>query len=580
MRINGLNKSNHRRVLVLGDDDRSFLSVIRSLGRRGIEIHTGWCPPGSPALASRYIAENHEIRPYVQEDRSWIDDIRSILIDKPFDLVIPCSDKVIIPLRRGIEEISRHSLIYLLPDDIYRTVADKTRTTVLARSLGVPVPEEIEIQSKENALEAAEIFGFPIILKPVISFSEADPSMRNRVRTARSRAELGKIVETMLLGSRFIGQKFYEGNGTGIEILAHSGRILFAFQHLRIHEPVGGGGSSYRKSIPLDGNMLDAVEKMVSALDYTGVAMFEFKSDKDFRSWRLLEINGRFWGSLPLALACGADFPWYLYEMLINGRKDFDQDYSTGIYCRNLINDIGWNLSNLRNDRSDPKLNTIPLRLVAAEAINILTLRERSDTFVLDDPKPGFHQLAWLIRSVFERISEHVKIKCFQMGKTDARNLELMIPRLSKIHFVCKGNICRSPFAEYYARSVLPAEMEVSSSGYLEPAGRRPPPEAVRASEELGIDIIGHRSSIVDERVLTNQDVILVFDEKTYRKLSTRFPGTSARLFRIGSLADPSRPEIRDPFGEDLTEFRKIYGIIKRAIDRIGEIASGRPMSC
>ncbi len=42
------------KVLVLGEDTRSFLAVIRSLGRAGLSVHTAWCPLNSPALRSKY----------------------------------------------------------------------------------------------------------------------------------------------------------------------------------------------------------------------------------------------------------------------------------------------------------------------------------------------------------------------------------------------------------------------------------------------------------------------------------------------------------------------------------------------
>jgi hypothetical protein len=43
------------KALVLGSDNGSFLSVVRSLGRRGIEVHIGWCPAMAPAAGSRRI---------------------------------------------------------------------------------------------------------------------------------------------------------------------------------------------------------------------------------------------------------------------------------------------------------------------------------------------------------------------------------------------------------------------------------------------------------------------------------------------------------------------------------------------
>ena len=50
-----------RKVLVLGKSDSSFLTVIRSLGRQGIEVHIAWCPPIEVARRSRYVRVVHEL---------------------------------------------------------------------------------------------------------------------------------------------------------------------------------------------------------------------------------------------------------------------------------------------------------------------------------------------------------------------------------------------------------------------------------------------------------------------------------------------------------------------------------------
>src|SRR5581483_2233614 len=120
--------------------------------------------------------------------------------------------------------------------------------------------------------------------------------------------------------------------------------------HERVHEPLMGGGSSYRRSVAPDPELVAATERMLRALDYTGVAMVEFKKDKRTGAWIFIEINGRFWGSLPLAVACGADFPFWLAELLVGGRREFPKRYDLGVTCRNTTLDLEWLRDNLRAD--------------------------------------------------------------------------------------------------------------------------------------------------------------------------------------------------------------------------------------
>jgi len=60
------------KVLVLGQEDRAFLAVVRSLGRRGIDVHVAWCPSDAVALKSRYLTQRHALPRYTRDDSSWM----------------------------------------------------------------------------------------------------------------------------------------------------------------------------------------------------------------------------------------------------------------------------------------------------------------------------------------------------------------------------------------------------------------------------------------------------------------------------------------------------------------------------
>ena len=50
--------------------------------------------------------------------------------------------------------------------------------------------------------------------------------------------------------------------------------------------------------------------------------MFEFRVDNGSGAWALLEVNARPWGSLPLPVALGADFPYRWYRLLVEGDRN------------------------------------------------------------------------------------------------------------------------------------------------------------------------------------------------------------------------------------------------------------------
>ena len=90
--------------------------------------------------------------------------------------------------------------------------------------------------------------------------------------------------------------------------------------------------------------------------------------------------------------------------------------------------------------------------------------------------------------------------------------------------FVCWGNICRSPFAQYYAQKFLPESIEVLSCGYHTHDGRYCPYEAIAAAKKFGIDLTNHRSRVINENLVQNAQAIFVFDEKSHNKLLSLYP--------------------------------------------------------
>jgi predicted ATP-grasp superfamily ATP-dependent carboligase len=122
-------------------------------------------------------------------------------------------------------------------------------------------------------------------------------------------------------------QEYCAGAGDGVELLLHEGRPLAAFQHRRLREvPITGGASAFRESVPLDPLLLDYSTRLLRELRWTGLAMVEFKSSVG--GPRLMEINGRVWGSLPLAVRSGMDFP-----RLPRGRAGEEPEAGPGLDC-------------------------------------------------------------------------------------------------------------------------------------------------------------------------------------------------------------------------------------------------------
>src|SRR5215472_1331284 len=105
-----------RKVLVVGDDTRSFLVIVRSLGRRGITVHAAPANFRSPALRSRYISAIHCLPPWMGDDAGWLGAVERLLRAEHYDLVIPCNESMILPLQRQRAALSQFARL-AVPDD-------------------------------------------------------------------------------------------------------------------------------------------------------------------------------------------------------------------------------------------------------------------------------------------------------------------------------------------------------------------------------------------------------------------------------------------------------------------------------
>ena len=563
------------KVLVLGQEDRAFLAVVRSLGRRGIDVHVGWCAADAVALRSRYVARVHDLPPYAQGDDGWKSALVDLFRREAFDLVIPTNDTTIMPLQAHRAELEPHARLYLISDEAYAICFDKGRTHDFAQEHGVPVPRQMRITlpAAPGAIPADR--WYPLVVKPLASFTLDDLERKRFVRRVMRPADLARQLQHFAGAREVLVQEYFHGTGVGVELLAHEGEVLLAFQHLRVHERPSGGADSYRVSLPLRADMRDAAARMVRALRYTGVIMFEFRMNLDTGAWLLLEINGRFWASLPLCLHAGADFPWYLYRLLVRGERDVPQDYRIGVYCRNWQRDVLWARENLRATGDD----RVSLATLAGELTHTLTGRESSDTFVLDDPAPGIEDLRRLAARVGRRLwrSGHTAVWSVPpVRRLLAGRARDALRTARQILFVCKGNVCRSPFAEGYARAVLNHGVEVRSAGLAPKPSRGCPDLGIEAARALGVDLRGHRSTKLTEAMVREADAIFVFDYDGVRRLADRYPFARPKVFPVGLLMTDGPVEIRDPFGGIADDFSRTYGTIRRAIDTVAAPETAR----
>ena len=196
------------------------------------------------------------------------------------------------------------------------------------------------------------------------------------------------------------------GSGLGVFLLAWEGRTLAAFAHRRIREkPPPGGVSVYRESVAVAPELRTYSERLLERYRWRGAAMVEFKEDARTGTPYLMEVNGRFWGSLQLAIDAGVDFPAILVAAALGEPRPAIGAFREGIRCRWLWGDVDhliWMLRAPRHIRvAHPDL---PGRL-GALARFLVPWRpgDRFEVLRTTDPGPFLRESANWFRSVREK---------------------------------------------------------------------------------------------------------------------------------------------------------------------------------
>lgn len=323
------------RILITDAETRPALAVARSLGLDGHEVHVCSPMPAPLAGASRYVAATHLISSPLTDPEGYVNDLAALVRETGVAYVMPITDASSSVLLARREALAPAEVIGPSASSFLQA-SHKADLLALAPRFGLAVPAQVMVErrSELSAVKPA----FPLVVKPHRS-TNAQQSFP--VRHAANEEELARALESLpdaafpvLLQERVVGP------GMGIFVLRHRGSMVATFAHRRlVEQPPSGGGSAYSESVSADADLVRKVDALLTHLEWEGPAMVEFKRDSASGKAYLMEINGRFWGSLQLAIDAGVDFPaiWMAHVLDDVEPGDRRANYRVGVRLRSLV---------------------------------------------------------------------------------------------------------------------------------------------------------------------------------------------------------------------------------------------------
>jgi len=587
-------------VLILGVEPRISVPIARSLHQQGIPVAIAGLSPQDPRISSRAVVHFLRLPGYQDQAAEFLEALSSFIRTQGVDMLIPATDAALSAVSQHYDALSPLLHVACPPPHIVNRVLHKEATLAAAQQCGIRVPREFVISTAKDLETLLENLTFPVVAKP----RQKSSAEAFKVRYFRSEADLSEALTTGALGEALL-QEYCPGEGVGVEMLLHQGECVAAFQHRRLKElPHTGGVAVVAIAEPLDPELRRTALALLRGLEWQGVAMVEFRDDRIHGTAALMEVNGRYWGTLALPIHAGVDFPRYQWQLAHGEQPDVPSSYNVGMrwrwsagYLRRLhavfLGSLKPNAagSSLRKDLfsspfdlapsvrdaiwdwSDPMAALTELyrtvKGLASSDLRAVTKRALPRSVV--SPLQSYKRLGGRERSVYIRMR---LLRALGLHSDRKRKIPLDARRLV---FICHGNIMRSPVSEalfkQFASDCDQRGISIISAGLNAVPGRSANPRAMKVAREFGILLDNHRAQLLAPSMVEQADVIFAMDYENEALVRARYPQSAHKVFMLSAYADESyhRVEIPDPYWGDEAEVRRCYRILDGCIHNLAK---------
>ncbi len=392
-------------AIILDGSLKSALTTARSLGERGVLCSAGAENMRAMTLHSRFVREKFLYPSPLSDEAGFISAVQSVATrarEKP--VILSFSDATTSALWRARKVLEQSALPLFPGDRSFEIAFDKVETYGLARSLSIPTIETHLPEEARDAERVAAGLRYPAVVKPRASITwQGGRGFFGSAKFVHSPEELVRhcVASNATCGAWPMVQPWIRGAEYGFEALVDTGRIALYALHRRVRSlSPTGGAAVLKESLGVSSEteiMRTHAEKIITALSWHGPIMIEFKINTDGHVM-LMEINGRFWGSLPLTVAAGADVPYGAYRLargVLPGGEPLRA--RAGVITRHYLGDVRHLLRVLfAHDAMRPL--SYPSRFAAMHDFFLPPPGTKSDVWSIRDPLPAFWEVLSAIK--------------------------------------------------------------------------------------------------------------------------------------------------------------------------------------
>jgi predicted ATP-grasp superfamily ATP-dependent carboligase len=300
---------------------RSSYAALRNLTDHGIRVSVADSRARGMCQSSRRKADFSQYRSHYLDEDGFIADIAAICRDRAIGLVLPSHNET--------EVLARHRGRLMPGADALLPAAehcalfnDKAKGYDLARACDVSVPLRVAYSDVGEIAAALREQG---LTRCVIKLRTGNSAKGVFYANSPEEAErtVGRLVRELSLPEHRLPQveEYVAGEGWGCSVLYWHGRRIASFTHRRVREKIATGGTSTLREAAANEAIEQAAGRIFDRIGWHGLAMCEFKVCPETGKYWFVEVNPRLWGSIPLAISAGVEFPYLAWLCAVEGEE-------------------------------------------------------------------------------------------------------------------------------------------------------------------------------------------------------------------------------------------------------------------
>lgn len=310
--------------ILIPDGESTFAPLLIPCFQQmeGAHVHILSTKKKNSIKYSRYIKSFR----LIERKDDWLEQIQHFVNELNIDMIVPVAEDEARFFIQHQHEFENTNIIALPSLESFDIGVNKQKLNTFCLEHGVTVPKSYVVNKINSTTFNLSSIQYPVLIKPLISEGGGG------IVRLDTKQLLGEYMKESIIENHFI-QEYINGYDIDCSVLCENGTIVtYTIQRGNLQ-----ASTPYKQQLGVhflnNENVLKEVATLMKALNWSGIAHLDLRFDKKTNTYKVIEINARFWGSILASLSVGVNFPKLLIELSQGKNVDF-QDYKKEEYLQ------------------------------------------------------------------------------------------------------------------------------------------------------------------------------------------------------------------------------------------------------